>query len=478
MKKLCILAGTLLLFCAAAVHAQVPAPADNATSQQESSLARAQEKADADARKAREEAALKEAEILAQQGQLEAEIKRLEAIKKEKESATAALRTRCEQNEKTVEDLKKRSEEQKNEADEVAGSVRGIAQDLGIAVSQSMVSGELPGRKKLLEPLVSQTEFPALELIRQMGDLLFDEIGRNGKISRSTVTYIDAAGKETSGDIIRIGTFNALWQKGGKTGYLEYVPAKELFTQFYVTMPSAMLREAARFAEGKAQGMYIDPSAGGAFRQLSDMPSWWDELKAGGALMWPICLLALIALIMAIERFWVLSRESKATKELSDKVTPAIQAGKWEQALAYCRESATCLGQVITTGINHRQEQTEVLESVLEESIQGSLRPLDRNMGALQIIAVVEPLLGLLGTVTGMITTFQMLTIYGSGDPRIMSGGISEALVTTEYGLLISIPIILVHGWFQGRVDRITNTMEEKAMMLVNVVKKGVGAVS
>ena len=116
-----------------------------------------------------------------------------------------------------------------------------------------------------------------------------------------------------------------------------------------------------------------------------------------------------------------------------------------------------------------------MLESVLEETIQGSLRPLDRNMGALQIIAIVEPLLGLLGTVTGMITTFQMLTIYGSGDPRIMSGGISEALVTTQYGLLISIPIILVHGWFQGRVDRITSTMEEKAMMLVNAVKKGMG---
>jgi biopolymer transport protein ExbB len=112
---------------------------------------------------------------------------------------------------------------------------------------------------------------------------------------------------------------------------------------------------------------------------------------------------------------------------------------------------------------------------VLEESIQGSLAPLDRNMGSLQIVAVVEPLLGLLGTVTGMITTFQMLTIYGSGDPRMMSGGISEALVTTEYGLLISIPIILVHGYFQGRVNSITGAMEEKSMMLVNAVKKGIG---
>jgi len=187
MKKLMIgIMCALLLSSAVFVRAQEQTPADNATARQPA-IERAQEKADADARRAREEAALKEAEILSQQGQLEDEIKKLEAVKKEKDAAVAALRTRCEQNEKTVEDLKKRSEEQKNEADEVAGSVRGIAQDLGIAISQSMVSGESPGRKKILEPLVSQTEFPALELIRQMGDLLFDEITRNGKISRSTV---------------------------------------------------------------------------------------------------------------------------------------------------------------------------------------------------------------------------------------------------------------------------------------------------
>jgi len=471
-KELTGIISALFLMMAVSVTAQESQPADIAQGQHQTAIERAQEKAEADARKAREEAALKEAEILSQQGQLEAELKKLEAIKKEKDAAVAELRTRCERNEKTVDDLKKRSEEQKNEADEVAGSARGIAQDLGIALSQSLVSGEKPGRKKVLEPLVSQTEFPSLELIRSMGDLLFDEISKNGTIHRTTVAYIDAAGKETSGDIIRIGTFNALWQKDGKTGYLEYIPARELFTQFSVQMPRAMLREATRFVSGKSPGLFVDPSAGGAFRQLSDMPTWWEELKAGGALMWPICLLALVALIMAIERFWVLSREGKATQELAEKITAALQTRKWDQALAYCRESSTCLAKVLATGITHRQEQPEVLESVLEESIQGSLRPLERNMGALQIIAVVEPLLGLLGTVTGMITTFQMLTIYGSGDPRIMSGGISEALVTTEYGLLISIPIILVHGWFQSRVDRITSTMEEKSMMLVNVVKK------
>ena len=123
-------------------------------------------------------------------------------------------------------------------------------------------------------------------------------------------------------------------------------------------------------------------------------------------------------------------------------------------------------------GIDHRHERVEVLESVMEEAIQKSLPRLERNMSALSILGMVSPLIGLLGTVTGMIATFQMITLYGTGDPKIMSGGISEALVTTQYGLIVAIPIILLHGYFQGRIDRIVGILEEKSIMLVNAVKK------
>jgi len=437
----------------------------------------AQRKADEDARKAREEAALKEAEILAEQGKLEAVIAELEGKKKAVDEINAGLKQRYDESEKKIAQIQKRAEEIKNESDELAGSVRGIAQDLGVALSQSMVSGESPGRKKVLDPLVTQMQFPSLENVQKMGDVLFDEISRNGKLSVTTLTYVDAAGKETRGEVTRIGNFNALWHTGGGVGYLEYAPAKEAFTQFSAKVPSSYIREAQRFIEDKsAMGLYIDPSSGGAFRFISDMPDWWEELKSGGSLMWPICFVGILGVIIAFERLLVLLRESKKTQQLSATVTPVIQQGKWEEALQLCSRSTAGLARVLTAGINHRQEAPEVLESVIEEAIQGTMKPLDRNMASLQIIAVVAPLLGLLGTVTGMIATFQMLTIYGSGDPRMMSGGISEALITTEYGLFIAIPIILVHGYFQGRVNGIINTLEEKSMMLVNAVKKGKGS--
>jgi biopolymer transport protein ExbB len=434
---------------------------------------KAQQQADADAKKAREDAALKEAEILEQQGKLQAVIDDLEQKKKAQDAINDGLKKRYEANEQEIAKIQKRAEEIKNESDELAGSVKGIAQDLGVALSQSMVSGETPGRKEIVTPLVTQMQFPSLENIQKMGNLIFDEMKRNGKVSVTTLTYVDASGKETSGEVMRIGNFNALWRKNGEVGYLEYAPSKESFSQFFVKMPSSYISEAEKFSANKSQGLFVDPSSGGAFRFISDMPDWWEELKSGGSLMWPICLVGILGVIIALERFFVLLRESKKTQNIATKVSPVIQEGNWAEALRICAQSKASVARVLTIGINHRQESPEVLESVVEEAIQGSMKPLDRNMASLQIIAVVAPLLGLLGTVTGMIATFQMLTIYGSGDPRMMSGGISEALITTEYGLFIAIPVILVHGYFQSRVNAIINTMEEKAMMLVNAVKKG-----
>lgn len=462
------------VLCSGSARADEGQTATAAQSEQiTSAIDEAQRKADEDAKKAREEAAMKEADILAEKGTLEAELERLEAEKNYLDEKLDAARKLYEQNEEETAQLQKRSREQKGQADEIAGSLRGIAQDLGTAISQSMVSGEAPGRRTILEPLVVQAEFPSFEAIGAMADLMFDEMSRNGKIATATTTFTDAAGRQTRGEIVRVGMFNTLWKKDGEIGYLEYSPAKETFSQFFVKMPGAYVRQARLFAAGESPSLYIDPSSGGAFRFLADMPDWWEELKAGGTLMWPISLCALIAALLSLERLFTLRRHSRATAQLAEAVTPVLQRSGWDEALRLCAASTTGLARVLTTGIKHRQEQTEVLESVIEEGIQGIRGPLDRNMSTLQIIAVVAPLLGLLGTVTGMISTFNMLTIYGSGDPRLMSGGISEALVTTKYGLFLSIPVILAHGYFQGRVSAIIGSIEEKAMTLVNSVKKG-----
>jgi biopolymer transport protein ExbB len=432
---------------------------------------KAQQKADQDVEKAREEAALKEAEILYQQGILKARVSEIEEERKAQEKLLKTLDKQYQENDKEIDRLQKRMEEQKGEANEIAGTVHGLAQDLGSVLRQSIISVEIPGRQAVLEPLLSETEFPSLENIQQMSELFFEEIEQNGKIAVNSLSFVDRSGKKTSGEVTRIGVFNALFNKDGAVGYLEYSPSKQAFHQLTIDPPGSMTRSARKFIKDGSQNLFVDLSGGGAFRQLTEKPTWLDELKSGGILVYPIVALGLIALILIVERFLILFREGRYSETLSKEITPLLQGGKWEKALQVCTRQGGRLARILETGINHRHEQTEIVESVISEKIQSSLPLLERNMSALQILGMVSPLLGLLGTVTGMIATFQMITLYGTGDPKIMSGGISEALVTTEYGLIVAIPIILAHGYLQGKIDAIINALEEKSITLVNAIK-------
>ena len=131
--------------------------------------------------------------------------------------------------------------------------------------------------------------------------------------------------------------------------------------------------------------------------------------------------------------------------------------------------------RVLAAGLGARKAARDVLESVLEEAILKELPRLEKFLPTLQVLAAIAPLLGLLGTVTGMINTFQVITVYGAGDPRMMSGGISEALITTKLGLTVAIPIILLHTWFARRVDAIIGDMEEKSVSLSIALQKDEG---
>jgi len=438
-------------------------------------IAEAQKKAEHDAEEAAKEAALKEAEILFEQGVLQAKIAEMETEKKEQETLLDVLNKQYTDNDKEIERLQKRLEAQEGAMDEVSGSVRGIAQDTMTVLRSSIVSGERPGRDVLLEPLVSELEFPTLENIKILTNIMFEEIALNGSITTKKMSYIDDSGKQTTGDVTRIGAFNALFKHDGRVGYLEYAPVKQAFHQLIVDPPSEMTKEAKRFLAESSQGLYLDLSAGGAFRQLTDMPGWYDQLKSGGALMYPLLFVGLAAIILMGERLFVLLREGKDSEALSGRLTDLLQKKRWDDALRLCTGRTGSLAAVMRAGIGHRHERGEVLESVMQEAIQSSLPRLERNMSILSILGMVAPLIGLLGTVTGMIATFQMITLYGTGDPKIMSGGISEALITTQYGLMVAVPIILVHGYFQGRIDRIIGMLEEKSIVLVNSVAKESG---
>ncbi len=435
-------------------------------------IEKAKRKASEDESKARREAIKREAEILFESGELEKRLSEIEQASKKKQKMLSSLNKRYMENDKEIERLQKKIEDQEGAMNEISGSVRGIAQDTAVSLRNSIVSGEIPNRNDLIEPLLSEIEFPSLENITKMVEVIFGEIQQNGRISTKPLKYIGADGRETEGLVMRIGAFNALYYKDGKAGYLEYIPVKQAFHQLTVEPPKEMIKEATRFFEEKSSSFYLDLSSGSAFRQLTDMPTWYEGLKAGGVLIYPLIFIGAIALILIFERMIVLVKEGGEAERLSTEINPMLKNREWNKAVERCQKRKSSLSKVVEEGITHRSERVEVLESVMQEAIQGTLPRLERNMSALQILGMVAPLIGLLGTVTGMISTFQMITLYGTGDPKIMSGGISEALVTTEYGLIVAIPIILMHGYLNSRIDRIVGILEERAITIVNSVKK------
>jgi biopolymer transport protein ExbB len=153
------------------------------------------------------------------------------------------------------------------------------------------------------------------------------------------------------------------------------------------------------------------------------------------------------------------------------KVNELADAGRWDECHdLLARKKDRPVYNVLRAGLGAVTEAHETIESVLQEAILKELPRLERFLPALNVMAAVAPLLGLLGTVTGMIATFHVITLYGTGDPRLMAGGISEALVTTMLGLSVAIPVMLVHTFLRRRVEHVVGDMEEKAVAMSNII--------
>jgi biopolymer transport protein ExbB len=159
------------------------------------------------------------------------------------------------------------------------------------------------------------------------------------------------------------------------------------------------------------------------------------------------------------------------TDGVMGRVNDLAMQGRWEECDAVVkRKKGRPVYDVLEAGLCARGEDRETLESILQEAILKELPRLERFLPMLNMMGAIAPLLGLLGTVTGMITTFHVITLYGTGDPRMLSGGISEALVTTMLGLSVAIPIMLTHTFLSRRVEHVVGDMEEKAVALTNII--------
>lgn len=192
-------------------------------------------------------------------------------------------------------------------------------------------------------------------------------------------------------------------------------------------------------------------------------------IESGGAIGWVIVAIGLLALLMVIARALLLWRAASNTTQLAQKITPLLEQKHFSEAIAVCRSAKSAGGRVLVATLTHLDRERDELEDVISEAILHEQPALDRFGSLIIVVAAVAPLLGLLGTVTGMIATFDIITEFGTGNPKLLSGGISIALVTTELGLIVAIPALIFGNLLSGWADSIKDGMDKAALRVVNV---------
>jgi len=202
--------------------------------------------------------------------------------------------------------------------------------------------------------------------------------------------------------------------------------------------------------------------------------TWTEEFKSffkkGGIVMYPLMLVAIIALLLFLERFIMLSYRGHLGRRFTKKMDALVAEKKYEEAANLCLKKETSLAMVLFAVLNKVNDTRENAERSLQEALLREQPKLERRMGLLAAMGTIAPLLGLLGTVTGIITLFTVITEVGTNDARVLAGGISEALVTTEMGLVIAIPVMILHGLLSEKIEKITSELYVQSTSLMNKV--------
>lgn len=196
----------------------------------------------------------------------------------------------------------------------------------------------------------------------------------------------------------------------------------------------------------------------------------FEIIRAGGWLMWPILGCSIIAMTIALERAWMLRRQRVAPPSLTPQVLEWVRTQHIDVKHLDALRQSSPLGQILAAGLAHRNSSRELMKESIEETGRHVVADLERFLNTLGTIAEVSPLLGLLGTVFGMIQTFNVISAHGVGNPNLMSNGIAVALITTAAGLSVAIPALMCHRYFQAKVNTLVITMEQEAIHLVETL--------
>ncbi|WP_420821053.1 MotA/TolQ/ExbB proton channel family protein [Pseudidiomarina aestuarii] len=370
------------------------------------------------------------------------------------EQLSERLETRFEQNEVELGNLTDALTQRMGSLRELFGVLQQVAGDTSGKLQNSYVSVEFPGRSENLSELAqkmgSSSKLASIEEIESVWFALQQEMTESGKVSEFNTQVTLANGEKVEKEVVRIGTFNMV--ADGR--YLELVPGTDTVAEL-IRQPASRFLDTAEAVQTESADMVkfgLDPTGGSILGLLVQAPDLGERVDQGGTVGYVILALGLIGLLIALERFVTLTlMGGKVRKQLKDTTA----------------RDDNPLGRVMQVQDKYPQVDTETLELKLSEAILREVPKITRNLTFIKIISVVAPLLGLLGTVTGMINTFQAITLFGTGDPKLMAGGISQALVTTVLGLVVAIPMTLLFATLNTRSKNIVHVLQEQASGII-----------
>jgi len=338
---------------------------------------------------------------------------------------------------------------------ELFGHLQSSAGEAAVQFSGSLTGAQYgQERVKFLNDLTGKmsetTELPTIKEIEGLWYELQREMVASGQVVSFTTNVIDVDGETSECTVTRVGLFNAVCD--GK--YLEYATAKGQYA-FLPRQPAGRFTKTANKVGKASVGDQVKfgvdptgPTGGSLLANLIQTPSLLERAQQGREVGYAIIAVGIIAVIFAFYKLYSLYMIGTAVRKQADQ----------EAA-----DSSNPLGRVLKVGKDNFDKDIDTLELKLAEAIMAERPAIDSGIGFIKIISVIAPLAGLLGTVTGMIVTFQMITLYGTGDPKLMAGGISQALVTTVLGLLVAIPTSLLHSFTQSSARGIISILEEQS---------------
>jgi biopolymer transport protein ExbB len=364
------------------------------------------------------------------------------------------LRAEYDENERALADLETTLAERMGNLGELFGVVRQASGDVQAALDDSMVSAQLPGRTRFLSELAGRRELPTVPELRQLWSAMVTEIAESGRVVRFSAPVERASGEKENLEIVRLGVFTAV----SDGVFLDWDTSKsrENFIEL-ARQPagrhSGMATDLQEASAGTIVPMSVDFTRGQILRAVVQSRTPMERVREdGGPVGYVIISVGVFGLLLCFWRAFSLYSTAGAI---------------YNQMKTGTADSKNPLGRVLAVYSDNPEADTETLELKLDEAILRETAPIETGLSFIKVLYVVAPLLGLLGTVVGMISTFQMITLFGTGDPRMMAGGISTALVTTVLGLVVAIPLTLFHSFLQGKAKALIQVLEEQAAGII-----------